>query len=294
MSDHDVAHASASTATLAYSRPLLIVMASLFGALVLVHLFRFWQTRTRAHGFLAVVLLLPIIEFALASAGRDATYLAPFATLLSIMVPIMLLAIWTRSMRDRVASTNATIVRVCTYTCFTFLFIAAVMMTVANGYVSQHGSEDVPGRFDIVWLVGVGLHMAGMAQLLGASVWLQFAIVDDSFSGRNTKRLQILRLSAIFSLYLLAAIGHLTVLTALYVAPYFLANILLVLTRHAITGFEFTPEESIQRGRTQTQSTYEKPPVSPRSVNSRKLSQVTVCLSSPPSSPLSANFSDIA
>ncbi|RKP05967.1 hypothetical protein THASP1DRAFT_32202 [Thamnocephalis sphaerospora] len=225
-----------------YPQWALITGTTVVGLFVLGHFVRFTQTRTRAHLVLSGCLICLLVQYALAIRDINAAYLTAVADIFSIIVATMLVAVWSRSMHEKISMENMAIARRTAYS-WLGMFFLAVCLTLA---VAIHTAitDGVPKAILVLWLVALGISIIGNLSLLVLTIWLQFKMGADDYAGKKAKRLQLSRLALLFIFLVLSKFGGLFELAVLDIIPYLLFHAQLLLTRNAISGYETEPEET--------------------------------------------------
>ncbi|KAI8050320.1 hypothetical protein BDF22DRAFT_778130 [Syncephalis plumigaleata] len=216
-----------------YAQWSLITITSVIGVFAIAHLIRFAQTKTRAHYWLYNLVWLFV---------HQCRYLSSVAEIFSRIVATMLIAIWATSMRDQISTAHMSLARRVAYSWLLFYFIAACITLSVAIYIA---STDVahPLSISVLWLVALGIALLGDFSLILLTLWLHLRMKQDAFAGRSIKRMQLLRLSALFTLLCISKFGGLFNLSIMELVPYLLFHMLLLVNKQAISGYEIEPSE---------------------------------------------------
>ncbi len=123
-----------------------------------------------------------------------------------------------------------------------FMFFVAVGITIAVA-IYTISADYAPGSIIVLWLVALGISLLGNLALMFLTLWLHIRMSSQPFKGRSIKRAQLLRLTALFGLLLISKLGNLLELAVLEIVPYLLFQLMLLLTRNSISGYEAEPQD---------------------------------------------------
>ncbi|KAI9593857.1 hypothetical protein BDF19DRAFT_150762 [Syncephalis fuscata] len=238
-----------------YSQWSLITITGVIGVFALAHLARFVQTKTRAHIFLSIFLIILAIQFGLAIRGINADYLSSVAEIFSRIVATMLVAIWATSMRDKISVSHMQLARRVAYS-WLLLYLIAAGITLAVAIYTV-ATDALPLSISILWLVALGIALLGDFSLILLTLWLHIRMKSGEFLGRRVKRMQLLRLSALFTLLIISKFGGLFSITILELVPYLIFHLMLLVTENAISGYELEPSDLAEKSIV-PQNTYSK------------------------------------
>jgi hypothetical protein len=226
-----------------YPSELLIAFSVIAGLLAVGHIVRFMQTLKLPHILFALYLICLSVHHILAIQNINVAYLTAIANSFTNTVTTMLFVIWTHSMRRNLSRFKINFIRFVVYGWQIIFILSAILTLIAVIYNAS--TSELYDTIQTAWQIILIVSIAGSANLFCFAFVLLFWIRPEEYGGELQKRLQILILYVLFLLLTIVNIFVLLEELLLYVAPYWLFHIILVLSRDLIVGYYHEPDNSI-------------------------------------------------
>ncbi|KAI9593951.1 hypothetical protein BDF19DRAFT_423995 [Syncephalis fuscata] len=224
-------------------QPTFIGISVVCGIVACLHGVRQWQTHTRGHSILAMAVLITMIDFILAAIDYNTTYLCCISELLTIMIPTILFAIWSTSMRDRTSFSHVAIMRGIAYTWLVLFIMAAILIALAVKSAAKNSI--INSTYVIIWYIGIGINLVGCGIIIILGILLQVVTTKDEFDGKSAKSRQMICLCTVFGLFSILNVGRIFDLLPVYIIPYLTIHIIFLTSEQSIVRFSWTAEETV-------------------------------------------------
>ncbi|RKP06669.1 hypothetical protein THASP1DRAFT_31523 [Thamnocephalis sphaerospora] len=185
----------------------------IFACLGVAHIARFAQTKAMGHVVLVASIVIRCVQLALMLISQTyVDYLTNFASAAMLVVPVVYLARWSRSMAGLMGPGILRVAAIVAHVGLAIVVAGTVTVVVGTVLSGQELSDSKFRLAQTAWIVLLGMGLSGVGTLLCLcmSICLLGSMPRTMFAARRTKYQQMIRLLIMLSMLFLEAITRLT------------------------------------------------------------------------------------